>query len=82
MSSDPHLPIWFEASGVLITVAVIVLAVAALIVLVKTGGLTDIQRLVWALAIIFLPIVGPVLWLVTRTIIRRGPSSETNHNGA
>jgi len=30
--------------------------------------------------------VGPILWLVTRAIIRRGilgdPSSETNHNGA
>jgi len=81
-----HLPMWFDASGVLIAVAMIVLAVAALIVLVRTGGLTGIQRLVWALAIIFLPVVGPILWLVTRAIIRRGilgdPSSETNHNGA
>jgi hypothetical protein len=86
MSSDPHLPIWFEASGVLTTVAMIVLAIAALILLVRTGGLTGIQRLVWTLAIIFLPVAGPILWLVTRAITRRGilgdPSSETNHNGA
>jgi len=86
MSVDPQLPIWFEASGVLITVAIMGLAIVALITLVKTSDLTGIQRLVWVSAIIFLPVVGPILWLTTRGILRRlnpaGQSGETTPGGA
>jgi len=77
VNADPNIPIWFESLGVVLAIAIIALAVAALVVLARTKGLSSIQRLVWALAVIFVPVVGPILWLLTRPSIRR-----SNYPGA
>lgn len=68
MSENPMLPAGYDILWSAVTIAIIVLAVSALVSLARTprsGGPVDGVRGIWALAIIFLPILGALAWFVS-----------------
>ena len=70
MTTDPQIPLWFDALGLLLPFAMLALLVAALITLVRATGLSSGQRVAWAVALVVVPIMGPAVWLISRAITR------------
>ncbi|MFZ4843407.1 MULTISPECIES: PLD nuclease N-terminal domain-containing protein [Mycetocola] len=65
MEPNPLLPAGYDIVWSLVLLAIIGLAVAALISLARsprTGTPADSFRALWALAIIFLPLIGSLTW--------------------
>jgi len=54
--------LWIAA----ITIAVLVLAIAALVSVWGSEGLTQTQRWVWVVIVIIFPLVGPIVYFVVR----------------
>ena len=54
--------LWITA----IVIAVIVLAIAALVSVWGSEGLTQTQRWVWVVIVIIFPLVGPIVYFVVR----------------
>ncbi|HKU11518.1 MAG TPA: PLD nuclease N-terminal domain-containing protein [Sinomonas sp.] len=73
---DPStLPVWIIAAVVLLGLAQVTLAVVALVDLYRRpiGELTFGNKIIWAVAIILLNIVGPILYFAAG---RRRPPAE------
>jgi hypothetical protein len=47
------------------------LCLLALVALFRTKWMTDTQMLLWVLVIIFVPVIGPILFFVFRKRLRR-----------
>jgi len=61
---NPLVPAGFDIAGSVIAVLVIALTIVALVVLARSARrLTSVQALVWTLVVLFVPLVGPVVWL-------------------
>ena len=73
---NPLIPGGYDIAWSVITVLVIALTVVALVVLARSARrLTSVQALVWTLVVLFVPLVGPAVWL---TIGRRAvPAQRT-----
>ena len=66
---NPLIPAGYDLAWSAVTVAVIVLAIAALVLLARSAKrLTPRQALTWTLVILLVPFVGSLAWL---TIGRR-----------
>ncbi len=66
LESGEPIPWWLRVGGI----AALGLIVAAFMVLVQTshsGG----QKMVWAAVVLFLPILGPLIYLISETIRHR-----------
>jgi len=50
--------------GLLIKIAWLVITVAILLAIWRDKGVQNSSKLLWTLAILFLPALGPVLWLL------------------
>ncbi|WP_169332112.1 PLD nuclease N-terminal domain-containing protein [Acaricomes phytoseiuli] len=67
----------------ILPILMIVLLAVALISLARSKSVTPGQRVLWAVVIVLLPILGSVLWLVVAFLIRRqedGKQSSANRD--
>lgn len=63
-AANPLLPAAYDIAWSVIFALVMVLAIVALIVLIRSAGrLRAGTAVIWALLILFVPVVGPILWL-------------------
>jgi len=77
-TAEPLVPDWSILGLVLI--AGVVLFVGALISIARNGTYSSGGTVVWALLVLALPVLGPVLWFL---IGRKAPkSSRINQRGA
>ncbi|MBV0893893.1 PLDc N-terminal domain-containing protein [Microbacterium sp. NC79] len=61
---NPLIPAGYDIAWSVAALVGVVLLVIALVSIGRDSSLTAGQRLVWVLLAIFLPVVGPVAWLV------------------
>lgn len=64
-------PFWMWTLGVLILVPIVALVAYALFDLLTRSDMSGIKKTIWILAVVLMPIVGPVLYIVFRPT-RRG----------
>lgn len=81
---NPLLPVAYDIAWSAIGVVLLVLLVVALVSLGRSAkGLTTAAALVWTLLVIFVPVVGPIAWLVIgrRAGLRQAPPREQRKPG-
>lgn len=61
---NPLIPAGYDIAWSVAALVGVVLLVIALVSVGRDSSLTAGQRLVWVLLAIFLPVVGPVAWLL------------------
>ena len=69
--NDPVLPVSFELLAIIPLVLWAALFVAALLTIAKSNHLTAVQRVLWTIAVIVLPVAGSAAWLISYWIERR-----------
>jgi hypothetical protein len=62
------IPPFFEIVGFAIGVAMAAFALVAIVSIARTQSVTPVQRVVWVLAVVFVPVVGAIVWLATSAI--------------
>lgn len=74
---DPIIPLWFDAAmwlGYALTVA---LAIVSIVLVARAGDVGSLERTIWIVAIVVIPVLGPIAWFVSRAIRRISVQSET-----
>ncbi len=69
--NDPVLPVSFELLAIIPFVVWAALVFAALLTIAKSTRLTTVQRVLWTIAVILLPVAGSGAWLISYWIERR-----------
>ncbi|MEQ6896298.1 PLD nuclease N-terminal domain-containing protein [Microbacterium sp. KR10-403] len=65
MDPNPLVPTGFDVAASLIVVIVIAATIVALVSIVRAGrGIRPAAALVWALIVLFVPMLGAVAWFV------------------
>lgn len=78
--NNPLLPAAYDITWSVTVVVVLALMIIALISIARTANrITSSQALIWTLATIFLPLVGPLSWLF---IGRRSANRVRGENAA
>ena len=67
--ANPLIPVWFDLAwrgfvlgALVLLVLALVLLVLALVQIARTSELSSTGRAIWVLIVLFVPIVGPVVW--------------------
>ena len=68
---DPLIPTGLDVVFAIITVVATVLAVIALITLLRDRAVTSSAEILWTAVIVFVPLLGAVVWLQVRVSPRR-----------
>ena len=61
--ANPLIPVWFDLAWSGFVLCALVLLVLALLQIARTPELSSTGRAIWVLIVLFVPIVGPVVWL-------------------
>ena len=61
--ANPLIPVWFDLAWSGFVLCALVLLVLALVQIARTSELSSTGRAIWVLIVLFVPIVGPVVWL-------------------
>ena len=77
-SINPIIPVGYDIAWTMFSVLIIALVVVALVSMARTAKrLTSAQAMIWALVTIFVPVVGPLVWL---SIGRRSGLAQVQPN--
>ena len=60
--ANPLIPVWFDLAWSGFVLCALVLLVLALVQIARTPELSSTGRAIWVLIVLFVPIVGPVVW--------------------
>ena len=60
--SNPLIPVWFDLAWSGFVLCALVLLVLGLLQIAHTSELSPTGRAIWVLIVLFVPIVGPVVW--------------------
>lgn len=60
--ANPLIPVWFDLAWSGFVLCALVLLVLALVQIAHTFELSSTGRAIWVLIVLFVPIVGPVVW--------------------
>ena len=60
--ANPLIPVWFDLAWSGFVLCTLVLLVLALVQIARTPELSSTGRAIWMLIVLFVPIVGPVVW--------------------
>ena len=60
--ANPLIPVWFDLAWSGFVLCALVLLVLALVQIARTSELSSTGRAIWVLIVLFVPIVGPVVW--------------------
>lgn len=68
MPVEPVIPAMFTLWGIVLLAFWAVLLVFALVTVAKSSSLTAVQRVIWAVAIVAMPVLGALAWTATYVV--------------
>ena len=60
--ANPLIPVWFDLAWSGFVLCALGLLVFALVQIARSSELSSTGRAIWVLIVLFVPIVGPVVW--------------------
>lgn len=74
---DPIIPLWFDVVMWLVYALTVALAIVSIVLVARARDFGSLDRTIWIVAIVVIPVLGPIAWFVFRAIRRRSVHSET-----
>lgn len=75
--NQPAIPPVFEITWTIAWVLVAIVTVIALVTVVRSRSVSTTQRVLWLIAVLVLPGIGAIAWLVTLAVER---TSKRHHS--
>jgi hypothetical protein len=77
---NPIIPLWFDAVMWLTYALAVGLAIVSIVIVARARYIETIERIIWIVAIVFVPVLGPIAWFVFQAF-RRGSDLRSQSAG-